>query len=264
MGSTVNGTLVNPAEGALDGATVTATLVDYNDNPVLGFDAAGSFEAVDAVTATPDPVTGAWSMALTPNVGIQTADAGSETAYRVAEASAGASSTYWIVVTDLTPSWVGDLRTTLVGPAAPGELPGTWCSVTDVLTFTGRPVTQQDVNTAQGMLEALVHRVWRVTDSERRDYYWLTRACAWQALYVNAHPELLTMMDVSSISQDGLSISFKGSAQSVATYSPIALRFLSSLFRGSNTTIRLNSAFQKNRPAQSGVMAGSTVPWSNI
>lgn len=264
MGSTVNGTLINPAQGALDGATVTATLVDYNDQPLLGFDTADSFEAIDVVTATPDPVTGAWSMVLTPNAEIQTADEGTETAYRVSEASAGASSVYWIVVTDVTPSWVGDLRTTLVGPGHAGELPGTWCTVTDVLTYTGRPVTQQDVNTAQGMLEALVHRVWRPTDAERRDYYWLTRACAWQALYVNAHPELLTMMDVSSISQDGLSISFKGSSQSVAMYSPIALRFLSSLFRGSNTTIRLNSAFQKNRPPKVGITAGSTVPWSNI
>ena len=47
-------------------------------------------------------------------------------------------------------------------------------------------------------------------------------------------------------------------------YSPIAMRFLSSLFRGSNTTIRLNSAFQKNRLTKVGITAGSTVPWSNI
>lgn len=263
MASTVNGQLVNPAAGALADATVTFTLVDFNDQPVLGFDAAGSYEAIDTLTVTPDD-TGAWSAQLVPNASLQTADAGTETAYRVVESSAGAASTYWIVATDVSPSWVGDLRTTKVGPAAPGELPGTWCTVTDVLTYTGRPVMQTDVNTAQGMLEALAHRVWRPTDSERRDYYWLTRACAWQALYVNAHPELLTMMDVSSISQDGLSISFKGSSQSVAMYSPIALRFLSSLYRGSNTTIRLNSAFQKNRPPRSGVTAGSTVPWTAI
>lgn len=261
--STVNGQLVNPAVGALAGATVSCTLVDFNDSPVLGFDASSSYEAIDAITVTPD-ASGAWSVQLVPNTALQTADAGSETAYRVVESSAGAASIYWIIVTATSPSWVGDLRTTKVGPGQPGELPGTWCTVTDVLTYTGRPVTQVDVNTAQGMLEALAHRVWRVTDAQRRDFYWLTRACAWQALYVNAHPELLTMMDVQSLSQDGLSISFKGSSQSVAMYSPIALRYLSSLFRGSNTTIRLNSAFQKNRPTNTGVMAGSTVPWTNI
>lgn len=261
--STVNGQLVNPAAGALADAQVSFTLVDYNDAPIVGFASATHTETIDTLTVTPDG-TGAWTAQLVANAGIQAVDGQSNTAYRVVETSTGASSTYWIVVTAVTPSWVGDLRTTLVGPAAPGVLPGTWCTVTDVLTYTGRAVNQVDVNAAQGMLEALVHRVWRSTDSGKRDYYWLTRACAWQALYVNAHPELLTMMDVASLSQDGLSITFKGSTQSVAMYSPVALRFLKSLFRGSNTTIRLNSAFQKNRLTRVGITAGSTVPWSNI
>lgn len=141
---------------------------------------------------------------------------------------------------------------------------GTWCSVGDVLNFTGESVEQIDVTIAQQWLEALVHRVWRSSDSSRRDYYWLARATAWQALYVNAHPELKTSMDVASISQDGLSITFKGSSQSLAIYSPVALRFLSSLFRGSNSTIRFNSAFQKNRLTKVGVTAGSSVPWNNL
>ncbi len=141
---------------------------------------------------------------------------------------------------------------------------GAWCSVADVLSFTGGTVEQIDVTVAQQWMEALVHRVWRPTDSTRRDFYWLTRATAWQALYVNAHPELKTMMDVVSISQDGLSITFKGSTQSVAIYSPVAMRFLSNLFRGSNGTIRFNSAFQKNRLTKVGVTAGSSIPWNNL
>lgn len=141
---------------------------------------------------------------------------------------------------------------------------GAWCSVADVLAFTGDTVEQIDVTVAQQWMEALVRRVWRASDSTKRDFYWLTRATAWQALYVNAHPELKTMMDVQSISQDGLSITFKGSTQSVAIYSPVAMRFLSNLFRGSNGTIRFNSAFQKNRLTKVGVTAGSSVPWSNL
>jgi hypothetical protein len=132
---------------------------------------------------------------------------------------------------------------------------GAWCSVADVLAFTGGTVEQIDVTVAQQWMEALVHRVWRPTDSTRRDFYWLTRATAWQALYVNAHPELKTMMDVVSISQDGLSITFKGSTQSVAIYSPVAMRFLSN---------RFNSAFQKNRLTKVGVTAGSSIPWNNL
>jgi len=143
---------------------------------------------------------------------------------------------------------------------------GAWCSVADVLRFTGTAVEQIDVTVAQQWMEALIGRVWRATDSSRSDFYWLTRATAWQALYVNAHPELKTMMDVASISQDGLSITFKGSSQSVAIYSPVALRFLSRLFRASNATLRFNSGFQKNRRARDGVgvTAGVSVPWRNI
>jgi hypothetical protein len=146
-----------------------------------------------------------------------------------------------------------------------GNLAGTWCTITDVTAFTGHTVTQQDVNTAQQMIEALVRRVWRSTDAAKRDFYWLNRATAWQALYVNAHPEVLTMMDVSSMSQDGLSVQFRsGASQFQALYAPITLRFLNDLFRSTNGTIRFNSAFQKNRLTKIGVTAGSSIPWGNL
>jgi hypothetical protein len=261
--STVNGKLVNPAIAALDDAQVILTLVDYNDQPVAGFEVTDSYEVIDAVTVTPD-ATGTWTAALVPNAELQTADGTGETAYRVQESGGAAGTTYWIVVTDTSPSWVGDLITNEVGPAAPGELPGTWCTVTDVLTFTSRPVTQADVNVAQQMIEAIVRRVWRETDSTTRDYYWLQRATAWQARYVNAHPEVVDMMDVQSISQDGLGITFKPGAQMAVLYSPITLRLLNDLYRGSNTTIRYNSAFQKNRLTKVGVTAGSSIPWNNL
>ena len=161
---------------------------------------------------------------------------------------------------------VASVTTTVEQPftvsAAGGR--GAWCTVADVLAFTGYTVTQPNVTTAQGVIEALLHRVWRDTDVDKRDFYWLTRAVAWQAAYHADHPELLTMMDVSSISQDGLSITFKATSGGMAMYSPIAMRFLSALFRGSNTTIRLNSAFQKNRLTRLGVTAGTSVPWTNL
>lgn len=140
-----------------------------------------------------------------------------------------------------------------------------WCALADIPALTGQPApTQEALTAAQGMLEALIHRVWRPSDALRRDFYWLTRACAWQAVYVAAHPELLTMMDVASLSQDGLSITFKGSTSALQLYSPVAMRFLNALFRGSNTTIRLNSAFQKNRPLRTGYDPAPSVSWSRL
>ena len=262
--TTVTGTLVNPAEGALASATVAFTLVDLNDVAVAGFDATDMAETIDTASATPDSVSGDWSIALTPNAAITLFDGTTVSAYRVVESSAAASSTYWIVVTASgDPVWVGTLRTAAVSPGMPAQLPGTWCDLTDIATYTGSTeVTQADVNAAQVILEGTIHRVWRVTDVQKRDYYWLTRATAFQALYVHAHPELLTMMDVQSISQDGLSITFRQGTQTLPIVGPVAKRILDALFRASNTTARLNSAFQKNRMVRAGVGSGGSSPWS--
>lgn len=141
-----------------------------------------------------------------------------------------------------------------------------WCALADIPALTGQTApTQEDLTAAQSMIEALTKRVWRDTDTSTRDYYWLQRAVAWQALYVAAHPEVLTMMDVASISQDGLSITFKGGTGGVQLYSPTARFFLNNLFRGSNTSIRMNSAFQKNRAARrTGYDTTSPVTWTRL
>lgn len=259
--STVTGTLVNPTGPASAGSTVTFVLVDLNDQPVAGFDTADMTETVDTSTVTPAD-DGSWSAALVPNASIELFDGAESSAYRVTESSAGASSTYWIVVTGTSPSWVGDLRTAEVSPGVAAELPGTWCSLTDVATYAGSTdVTQADVNLAQVVLESHIPRIWRSTDVTTRDYYWLTRACAFQALYHHANPQLATMMNVQSISQDGLSITFRQGTTGLPLVAPFASRCLDALYRGSNTTIRLNSAFQKNRARRGG--AGS-LAWRSL
>lgn len=166
----------------------------------------------------------------------------------------------WSATVGGAPSVVTEAFTVALGAAS-----GSWCTLADIPALTGQPAPGQDALTAaQGMLEALIHRVWRPDDALHRDYYWLSRACAWQAVYVQAHPELATMMDVQSLSQDGLSITFKGTAGATQLYSPIAMRFLDALYRGSNATIRLNSAFQKNRPLRTGFDPTPSVTWSRL
>lgn len=262
--STVTGKLVNPTGPVASGATVTFVLVDLNDEPVAGFDTADMTETVDTSTATPAD-DGSWSAPLVPNASIQLFDGAESSAYRVTESSAGASSTYWIVVTDVSPSWVGDLRTAEVSPGAVAELPGTWCSLTDVRTYTGNAeVTQADVNLAQVVLEGHIHRVWRVTDVQTRDYHWLTRATAFQALYHHAHPELMSMMDIQSQSQDGLQITYRPGTSGLPLIAPFARVHLDALYRSSNTTIRLNSAFQKNRSARRGRGGAGSASWVGI
>lgn len=137
----------------------------------------------------------------------------------------------------------------------------TWCSVSDVASFTGQTVAPEDVTAAQTIVEQAIRRVWRSTDAASRDYYWLQRGVAWQAVYLSQHPEVLAMMGVQSMSQDGMSLAVpQGTKLFLA---PLALAALSNLFRASNTTIRFNSAFQRNRIRQ-GSVPGGTVPWTRI
>lgn len=138
-----------------------------------------------------------------------------------------------------------------------------WVALADIPGLTGQPMPSgDDLIAAQKMTEALIHRVWRPTDAAKRDYYWLRQAVAWQAVYVAAHPEVLTMMDVASMSQDGISVTFRAGSQPAQLFSPIAIRFLNALYRGSNTTIRMNSAFQKQRPLRGQLPPGaSSVSW---
>lgn len=136
-----------------------------------------------------------------------------------------------------------------------------WCTVSDVATITGQTVAPEDVTAAQAIIEAHIRRVWRSTDSATRDYYWLQRGVAWQAVYLSQHPEVLSMMGVQSASQDGMSFSMpQGGRVFIA---PLAVHALNNLFRASNTTIRFNSAFQKNRVKQ-GQVPGGTMPWQGI
>lgn len=114
----VSGKIASPAGTAPANAGVCAVLVDYFDNPVIGFDVADQTEILSSlqIAANAD---GTWTATLTPNAGIQLAGGAAQTAWRITEVGAGASAAYWIVVPDSGPAWVGDLRTTLVGGTAP-------------------------------------------------------------------------------------------------------------------------------------------------
>lgn len=197
------------------------------------------------------------------------------TAAGVAHPSTGVYVFSWAVPADAEPGtyngvWTADFSGTpslTITPFAVAPAGGSaWCALADIPALTGQPTPEAgDLTAAQAMTEALIHRVWRPTDTGKRDYYWLQRAVAWQAVYVAAHPEVLTMMDVASMSQDGISVTFRSGAQPAQLFSPVAMRFLNALYRGSNTTIRMNSAFQKGRPLRGQIPPGrSSVTWTRL
>ena len=116
--TTVNGKLTNPGAALPSSPAVFAVLVDYFNNPVIGFDTTGQTEILSALPILVN-ANGTWTAQLTPNAQIQLAGGAAQTAWRITEAGAGADGTYWIVVPSGGPFWVGTLRTTLVGGTAP-------------------------------------------------------------------------------------------------------------------------------------------------
>lgn len=112
--TTVNGKLLSPLSGQPASAQITIQLVDYDDTPVIGFNAVDSTEILATDTIIPTSA-GLWTAQLVPNADIQLTDGTVQTAYRVTESGDGAVYTYWIIVTATSPAWAGALRTTLVG-----------------------------------------------------------------------------------------------------------------------------------------------------
>jgi len=166
----------------------------------------------------------------------------------------------YVIVWTADETTASEVVTVVAGPAT-----GTWCTADDVPDIcNGLTATVTEVQAAQAILEGVIHRVWRATDSARRDYIWLKRACAYQAAYVHEHPEILTMMGIQSWSQDGMSFSLAPGFVAKSYLAPMALAQLDALFRGSNSTIRFNSAFQKNRVGRVGSGFGGSVPWTDI
>lgn len=132
---------------------------------------------------------------------------------------------------------------------------GAWATISEVEDYTGVTVTQDQINIAQTMIEGLINRVWRSTDATSSDYYWLSRAVAWQARFGSENPQLISIGNVTSLSQDGFSISFgsDAAANNRTMFSQMAMRMLNNLQGGGgNTTVRFNSAFQKSGAGRLG------------
>lgn len=140
--TTVNGRLVNPVTQLPVSGTVTIVLVDYTDTPVLGFDTVDSEQILSAAVITP-AADGNWTVQLVPTANIQLLNGSAQTLWRVIEAGAGATDTYWINVPGTGPCWVGAIRTLLPGSVGPGPVAGlavTNLTVAGTLTFDGYPI----------------------------------------------------------------------------------------------------------------------------
>lgn len=86
-----------------------------------------------------------------------------------------------------------------------------WATDEDVVAITGREATQESLAAAQVIVEIFSGTTELASDDEliaSRNLRHLKTAVAFQAVWLDAHPDVLEAMDVEGVSQDGLNATY--------------------------------------------------------
>lgn len=104
-----------------------------------------------------------------------------------------------------------------------------WASASDVLLYTGKTVTDEEVLWAQAVVDIAVGRSYGALDAlpqTTRVRYWLKLAVAYQAVWMQAQPDLYSRQAVTSFNQDGAAATFDTDGQTLGPLAQMAIRRL--------------------------------------
>ena len=124
--------------------------------------------------------------------------------------------------------------------AANTAIEGLSVSVDETKTLTGVTLATSDIFRAQALVEMYAKcDLSNLGAYGPRDRRWLVRGVAYQAAWMDSHPEVFATMDVGSLSQVGMSVSFR-SDRNAAFMAPLARRALHNLswMRSRSVTIK--------------------------
>jgi len=142
-----------------------------------------------------------------------------------------------------------------------------WATTTDVNNLTGTPVAEDVVTRAQALIELKIGRTEALATAEMsaRDLEWLRRAVAYQAAWLPGQADLNTRLDVTQLSQDGLSTVF---APDAIVYAPLAIRALKKLSWMSGTRSIAVDPFvptpRRRWPVGGPVIDYDMEPWQSL
>ena len=105
-----------------------------------------------------------------------------------------------------------------------------WATADDVVTITGEEATQKGLALAQTIIELFSGANESSSDAglvSPRNLRNLQRAVAFQAVWNDAHPDLLEVMDVEGVSQDGLNATYAN--VNAHLLAPFASRYINRL-----------------------------------
>jgi hypothetical protein len=102
----------------------------------------------------------------------------------------------------------------------------TWATLGDVYAVTRREVSEENLAIAQAIIEDHAGTDAEFEDSgiSSRNQRYLKKAVIWQAVWLEAHPDVLEAMDVTNVSGDG--VSAQHATDTAAFMAPMARRCL--------------------------------------
>lgn len=117
-----------------------------------------------------------------------------------------------------------------------------WATVNDVLTITGRLVTNEELIQSQMIIDNVTNRTPATSGQmQAQDLIWLKRAVAFQAVWMQAQPDLYTKMGTLGFDQDGAKATYKSKA---ANYlGPLAERALKNVSWLRSRSLRIETPF---------------------
>lgn len=104
----------------------------------------------------------------------------------------------------------------------------TWATTADVLTYTGKTVTDADLTLAETDVSVYANRAPSASAGMgARDLYWLKLACCYQASWRDGQVDVDSRQSVTSVSQDGVSVTYRAEWQ--VRLGPMAARAMKNL-----------------------------------
>lgn len=111
-----------------------------------------------------------------------------------------------------------------------------WATAANVLSLTGKTVTDQVVLEASAVIDIYANRTQEASAGmTARDLGWLQRACAFQAAWMPTQPGFHQRNAVAQITQDGLQIIYDKEWQ--ISLAPLAARTLKNLSWKASRTV---------------------------
>lgn len=141
-----------------------------------------------------------------------------------------------------------------------------WATDDEIVTITGREATQEALAVAQVIVEIFSGTTELASDDElisTRNLRSLRNAVAFQAVWLDAHPDVLEAMDVEGVSQDGLNATYANA--NAHLLAPLANRCIARLsWRRQIQTGRRRGAYADDRGNRDSAVRDDQFAWTPL